>query len=506
MRRPRILLAVAAAAAMASTAAAHAATPAHHPSTVLVTFEPGATAADRAAVHGVLGSRVANRFPELGIDVVALPDGLSPVDAVARYEARPGVADATLNKLVRAFSSPNDLQFRDQWGFNNTGQSVTGSLVRGKSGFDINAPEGWDTAFGAGAFPASGGTLVAVLDTGIDLGHVEFVNKVKRCASATSAVGIVTENTCADDNLHGTHTAGTVGATTNNTTGVAGTAPDAQLAIFKFLNAAGTGFLADEIAGLRWAKATGARVFSMSFGSEQADSAEQAAIRDAAAGALLVAAAGNGYDDAPNYPAYYSEVMSVSATNQAGAIADFSTCNADVEIAAPGEDVWSTFPGNSYGVISGTSMATPHVAGAAALVISETGQTPSQVRTTLKNTATDNVDEVARKNCVSQRHLNLSGALGGGGGSTTPPPTTSPGSISGLVTDSRSKAALASATVNCGGAGTATTGSDGRYSLTNVAPAAYTCTASKAGYASKSASVSVASGAASTANFALRPN
>ena len=503
MRTSRILLAVVAA-AMTFTAAAHAAAPAHHPSTVLVTFEPGATAADRALVHGALGSRVATRFPELGIDVVALADGLAPADAVARYEARPGVADATLNKLVRASSSPNDLQFRDQWGFHNTGQSVTGSLVRGKAGFDVNAPEAWDTAFGAGAFPASGGTLVAVLDTGIDLGHVEFVNKVKRCASATSALGIVTENTCADDNLHGTHTAGTVGARTNNTTGVAGTAPDAQLAIFKFLNAGGVGFLADEIAGLRWAKATGAKVFSMSFGSESSDSAEQAAIRDAASSALLVAAAGNGYDDAPNYPAYYSEVMSVSATNQAGAIAAFSTCNADVEIAAPGEDIWSTFPGNSYGVISGTSMATPHVAGAAALVMSETGQTPSQVRTTLKNTATDNVDEAGRKNCVSQRHLNLAGALGGGGGSTTPPPSTSPGAIAGYVSDARAKTALASATVSCGAAGTATTASDGRYLLSDVPPAAYTCTASKTGYASKSASVSVASGATSTADFALR--
>ena len=496
------MLAAACLALAATAPAAAAATVEHHPSTLLVKFAPSATAQERASVHGAIGATVANRFPELGIDVVALPDGLTATDAVTRYETRAGVADASLNKVVRALASPNDLQFRDQWGFHNTGQSVTGSLVRGKAGFDINAPEAWDTAFGAGTFSSSGGTLVAVLDTGIDLGHVEFINKVKRCASATSALGIVTENTCADDNLHGTHTAGTVGALTNNTTGVAGTAPDAQLAIFKFLNGAGVGFLADEIAGLRWSKATGAKVFSMSFGSEQSDSSEQAAIRDAASSALLVAAAGNGYDDAPNYPAYYSEVMSVSATNQAGAIADFSTCNADVEIAAPGEDVWSTFPGNSYGVISGTSMSTPHVAGAAALVMSETGQTPSQVRTTLKNAATDDIDEAGRKNCVSQRHLNLAGALGGGG--TTPPPSTSPGAIAGLVSDAKSKAALASASVDCGGAGVATTGSDGRYSLTDVAPAAYTCTASKAGYVSKSASVSVASGATATADFALR--
>lgn len=271
MRPIRLLASAAAltALAVAPAAASTVATPSggHHPSTLLVSFDPGATAAQRAAAHATAGATVANRFPELGVDVVRLPAGLTPVGARGLYSALPAVRAASLNKVVSATSRPNDTLFRDQWGFDNTGQSVTASLVRGTSDFDIDAPEAWTAAFGAGAFESTGGTRVAVLDTGADRGHADLLGKVKACASATAAVGVVTEGVCDDDNLHGTHTAGTVGANTNNGLGVAGTAPNAELAIFKFLNAAGAGFLADEIAGIRWAhQKANARVMSMSFG------------------------------------------------------------------------------------------------------------------------------------------------------------------------------------------------------------------------------------------------
>ena len=152
----------------------------------------------------------------------------------------------------------------------------------------------------------------------------------------------------------------------------------------------------------------------MSLGSESSSETQARAVREAnAAGVLLVAAAGNGYDAAPNYPAYYPEVMSVASFNQAGVISRFSTCNADVEIAAPGEDIWSTFPENTYGVISGTSMATPHVAGAAALVMSERNLSASQTRSTLKSTGVAGLSTGGRKECASYPALNLRAALGG---------------------------------------------------------------------------------------------
>jgi thermitase len=477
----------------------------YHPSTLLVTFPAGIDRVARDAVHGRLGASVARTFDDLGIDVVRLPDGLDPRAAVSLYERSPLVAEASLNKVIRSASVPNDSLFGDQWGFHNTGQSVTGSFVRGKDDVDIDGPEGWTVAFGSGSFESSGGKRVAILDTGIDRAHVDLLGKVVACAGATSALGIVVNNACDDDGAHGTHVAGTVAANTNNGIGVAGTAPNAELAIFKFLNAAGVGFLADEIAGIEWAHQTArANVISMSFGSYEPDDGEQKALRDAwNAGILLVAAAGNDFDDTKNYPAYYSEVMSVASVNAADAVSEFSVCNSDVEIAAPGEDIWSTFPGNTYGVISGTSMATPHVAGIGALVMSERGLTAQQTRSAIVNSAEPIASTGGRAACNGIERANLAAALGG---STEPPPPSEPGAIAGTVTQSgKSKSAIAGATVDCGSAGATTTGTDGSYLLSSVPVGTYTCTASASGFHPKSQSVTVSSDSTTVADFALRP-
>ena len=505
MRIPRLVfIALITAFALTATSSAQGAsrTLGHHASSVLVTFEDSAGATVREAAHAAVGATVAARWPELDTHVVSLPEGLDPVAAVAAYERLAGVADAALNKRVKMLT--NDTLFRDQWGFHNTGQTATGSLIRGKADFDIDAPEGWDKAFGAGQIESTGGTLVAVLDTGVERGHVDLLNKVKHCATAVSGLGVVTSGSCSDDNFHGTHTAGTVAAATGNGLGVAGTAPNADLAIFKFLNGGGVGFVADEIAGIRWAHRTaGAKVISMSVGSYESDGTERQAVSDATnAGILVVAAAGNDYDETPNYPAYYPEVMSVASTSADDDISPFSNCNGDVEIAAPGEDIWSTFPGNGYGIISGTSMATPHVSGVAALVMSERGLTGAQTRTELKNTAVAVTGNDGRTLCSGLKQVNLASALGS---TTAPPVSTEPGAIAGTVTEGgKTKAAIASATVDCGGGRTATTGSDGRYSIASVPAGTHTCTASKTGYTSKSQSVTVASGTTTTSDFALR--
>jgi len=457
----------------------------------------------RAYVHAAEGGEVVNRFESIDVDVVEIPESHDPNEWVVRYQRHPQVAFAELNYERSINSVPNDTLFEDQWGFHNTGQNVTGSLVRGVGDWDIDGPEAWDAAFGAGSFPSSGGTRVGIIDTGIDRAHVELFDKVAACASALAAVGIVTEGTCSDDNLHGTHVAGTVAANTANTVGVAGTAPNAELAICKALNAAGVGFVTDVAACIEWSwKSGGAKIISMSLGSEKGTDTEGRAVKEAdAAGVLVIAAAGNGYDSAPNYPAYYPEVMSVASFNQAGVISDFSTCNSDVEIAAPGEDIWSTFPENTYGVISGTSMATPHVSGAAALVMSELGLDAQQTRSKLKTTGVAGLSTGGRKECASYPALNLAAALGGGGGTTEPIGT---GTIAGRVTDARTKAAISGATVDCGAAGVATTSSTGSYSLTSVPTGSYTCTASASGYRGKSQSVTVSADTTTTADFALR--
>lgn len=472
---------------------------------ILVGWDRSLPEEARADVHRQEGGEVANRIEAIDVDVVKVPENQDPNEWVARYQRHPLVAFAELNYTAEQTSVPTDTLFGDQWGFHNTGQPVTGSFVDGVADWDIDAPEAWDAAFGPGNFPQTGGTRVAIIDTGIDRAHVELLNKVQACASALAAIGVVTNGSCSDDNFHGTHVAGTVAANTGNGIGVAGTAPDAQLAICKALNAGGVGFVGDIAACIDWSwRTAGAKIISMSLGSEEGSDTEQRAVRDAAAaGVLVIAAAGNGYDAVPNYPAYYSEVMSVASYDQAGVVSDFSTCNSDVEIAAPGTDIWSSFPENTYGVISGTSMATPHVAGAAALIMSELGLDAQQTRSKLRSSAVSGLSTGGRRECASYPALNLAAALGGGGG-TTPPPPTDPGAITGTVTNQKTKASISGATVDCGSAGTATTASNGTYSLTGVPAGAYSCTASASGYKAKTASVTVTSGSTTTANFAMQ--
>ncbi|MBW3536663.1 MAG: S8 family serine peptidase [Actinobacteria bacterium] len=469
----------------------------YHEDLVLVAFDPGTPAPARASAHASERGEVENTMEWLNLDVVRLPEGVDPAASAVRYERNPNVAYAHPNWEVSLLSNPNDTLYIDEWGLNNTGQSVTGSLVKGVADKDIDAPEGWDVAFGSGSFPSSGGTRVGILDTGIDLSHVDLFNKTKACANALTGTGIIINGSCSDDNLHGTHVAGTVGAITNNSVGVAGVAPNSEFAIFKGLDAAGVGFYADIIAGIHWLHTTGgARIVSMSLGGPQDDALDKELTEAAASGALLIAAAGNDGDSTPNYPAYHADVMSVAAIDAAGERPWFSNCNADVEIAAPGVDVWSTTPGNSYALLDGTSMSTPHVSGVAAMLMWAKGTDASQTRSTMKSTGEGD------GGCNNIKVVNLAGALGG---SVSEPEPTDPGAIAGKVTDGRTKAAISGATVDCGTAGSATTDSAGNYSITNVTPSTYTCTASATGYRSKSQNVTVNSGQTTTANFALRP-
>ncbi len=468
----------------------------YDPTTLLVAFRPGTPAAERRSVHAGLRATVANTLAGQDLDVVRLPRGLDPVDAAARYERNPNVAFTDLNSKVTVRS--NDTLYGDQWGLHNTGQSVTGSFVRGVADVDVDAPEGWDIAFGAGNLESTGGTLTGVLDTGIDRTHVDLLDRTVVCATANTGTGLVTEGTCSDDNLHGTHVAGTIAAQTGNGIGVAGVAPNAPLAVFKGLDAAGVGFYADIIAGIHYLHTHGAKIISMSIGGPQSDALDKELSEAAAAGTLLIAAAGNDGDSTANYPAFHKDVVSVAAVDAAGKRAGFSNCNSDVEIAAPGVDIWSTFPGNSYGAISGTSMATPHVSGVAAMLMSEKGLTAAQTHSTLTST------DQGSAGCNSVGVVNLAAALGGsssGGGTTTP---VGSGTIAGTVTAAKSKKAISGATVDCGAAGKATTATNGSYSIASVPVGSYTCKASASGYRSKSSSVTVNDGQTTTANFALR--
>ena len=204
---------------------------------------------------------------------------------------------------------------------------------------------------------------VAIIDTGIDRTHRDLIDNLK---GGFSAVGYTTSFN--DDNGHGTHVAGIVGAI-DNTIGVIGVGPKIDLYAVKVLDRRGSGYLSDVIEGLDWAIANNMQVINMSLGTTvNTPSFWEAIQRVNSAGITQVAAAGNS-GGSVNYPAAYLEVIAVSATDIYDNVPSWSSRGSEVDLSAPGVSIYSTYKGGKYKTLSGTSMAAPHVAGVAALVI-----------------------------------------------------------------------------------------------------------------------------------------
>jgi subtilisin family serine protease len=234
---------------------------------------------------------------------------------------------------------------------------------------------------------------VGIIDTGISNKHPDLLANIKG--------GVNTINpfkSWNDDNGHGSHVAGIVAALDNDI-GVIGAGPQIDLYAIKVLGANGSGYLSDVIEGIEWAIANHMQVINMSLGTaSDVQSLHDAVIAAKNAGIVVVAAAGNS-GGAVNYPAAYPEVIAVSATDQNNVIASWSSRGPEVDLAAPGVNIYSTYKGTGYATLSGTSMAAPHVAGAAALLLNTPVGSydlnangkwdPDEVQKKLQDTATD---------------------------------------------------------------------------------------------------------------------
>lgn len=237
------------------------------------------------------------------------------------------------------------------------------------------------------AWGDTNGTMinVAILDSGANLDHLDLIDNIKGNYNAISP-----RKSAEDDHGHGTHVTGTIGAA-NNAIGVIGVGPQISLYPVKVLNRKNEGALSDILDGLQWCIDNGMQVVNMSFGAlGTTQSFHDAVIAVHNAGIVQVAAAGNEGSNGIIYPARYAETIAVSSVDSSDQLAASSSWGAEIDLAAPGVQINSTSIDGLYTLKSGTSMAAPHVTGAAALVLSIHGTlTPDEVKAKLKNTAED---------------------------------------------------------------------------------------------------------------------
>jgi subtilisin family serine protease len=374
------------------------------PGQVIVRYAPSTSRHEQSAIavdadaHAVrsLGPRT---------KLVQLPRGASVADAVRKLERQPGVLSAEPNYVLHTLARPTDSMFDQLWGLDNVGQAVIGHF--GTADADVDAPEAWDLSTG------SSSVVVGVLDTGVAYDHPDLEGQIAtnpgESGDGKETDGIDNDGNgyvddyrgwdFADDdndpydlNNHGTHVSGTIGARADNAFGVAGINWNVGILPVRFLDAAGYGTTADLVDALTYIGRQHIPIVNGSFGGGPSSPATVAAIR-AAADTLFVFAAANNSMDNDRYPAYpcsYPEpnIICVAATDQRDRLAAFSNYGRrSVDVAAPGVDVLSTIartddgqPGG-YDYYSGTSMATPHVAGIAALALAfAPGLSPTDVK------------------------------------------------------------------------------------------------------------------------------
>ena len=403
------------------------------PGEVLVGLRPGLQTVRAQAARAQVGASLLQAFSQIHVQRWTLSASMNVPDAVRILSSHPDVRYAEPNYLFRALDFPNDPKRNDLYGMHNLGQ--TG----GTTDADIDALEAWVVR------TAATGVVVGVIDTGVDYNHEDLVGNIwTNPGEDLNANGVVDasdfngidddgngkvddlrgwdcineDNDPMDDNNHGTHVSGTIGGVGNNGIGVVGVTWTVKIMPLKFLGAGGSGSTADAIECINYAASfvSGGnkvvRITSNSWGGGRRSTALQNAI--AASGALFVASAGNSGSSAKQYPAGYDSpnIISVAATDHSDGLWSGSNYGTTwVDLGAPGVNVLSSIRNNGYSSFTGTSMACPHVSGAAALVLAANPiWTNDQVKGQILNTV-DSLPSLSGKVLTGGR-LNVRAALG----------------------------------------------------------------------------------------------
>ncbi|MCG8346212.1 MAG: S8 family serine peptidase [Chloroflexales bacterium] len=333
------------------------------PGEFIIKFRNGTRASERSAIVQTLNGHIQKRIMALDLDVVEFPI-LKRTSSPRRVELllttlkyNPKVEFVEPNYIYAADYTPNDPELNDQYAWNA-----------------IEAYTAWDTTRG------SSDVVIAVVDSGVQLNHPDLDDKL-----VAGFDFVQNDATPSDGNGHGTHVAGTAAAETNNNTGGAGVCPNCRLLPVRVLNDTGSGTLSDLASGIAYAANNGAKIINLSLGGSRSFTLAYAVDYAWERGAFLTCAAGNS-STSNAYPAADPNCFAVAATTSSDRRSSFSSYGSWVDIAAPGSDIYSTWLNNGYNAISGTSMATSHVAGLAGLLASQ-GLSNAEIRDRLCNTA-----------------------------------------------------------------------------------------------------------------------